>query len=105
MFLLHLQGEYVYATVQDTNCVLRYYVSDGRPGPLPEALQRHASDYYDGTFAQFDTDRDGVRGVDVDVSRGQLFVANKDIGVVVFDLNGFERVSAEEERVRSFLRC
>lgn len=87
-----VQSQYVYASVQDTNCVLRFYLSTGSPGPLPEALERRADDYYPGTFAQFDTSRDGVRGLDIDGSRGQVFVANKDVGVMVYDTNGFERV-------------
>ena len=96
--LLHPYGlvvdkDYVYVTVQDTNSMLRFNVDNGEAAPYPLALHEKAHNHHHtpfspGTFIQFDNQVNSVRGVAIDEQRGRLWVANKDLGLLVFKRDG-----------------
>ena len=80
---------------QGTNSVFRYELTTGNPADLSPALagDKDADDYYPGLFAYFDPDDDGTRAIAIDEARGNIYVANKDAGVVIFDTDGYKKVS------------
>jgi len=82
-----------YVSVQDTSTVLRYHL-DGVPSALPMALRYDTTNkYYPGAFIVFPKHED-VRGLAFD-KEGVLYVANKQEGVVLYDLDGFKLGSFE----------
>lgn len=80
---------------QGTNSVFRYELTTGNPADIAPALadDKNADDYYPGLFAYFDPNDDGTRAIAIDEARGNIYVANKNEGVVIFDKDGYQKVS------------
>jgi len=77
---------HIYVTAQDTNVVLRFD-RQGKPLPFPPYFNG-STDYYPGTFVQFDTTSNGVRGLAF--VNSTLWVATEDgAGIQLVDPNGY----------------
>ncbi|EWM27244.1 Six-bladed beta-propeller TolB-like protein [Nannochloropsis gaditana] len=84
-------SRFLYVSTQGTNAVYRFYLTTGESGPIAPALaaQGAKQDDFPGLFAQFDPESDGTRGITWHPGRKLLFVANKDIGVVALNEDGY----------------
>lgn len=89
---LAIDHAYLYVTNQGTNTVLRFQLTTGEPAEIAPAVFAEnggdPEDYYPGLFHMFDPRSDGVRGIAID-ARGQVYVADKDEGVLILNKDGY----------------
>ncbi|XP_053990907.1 uncharacterized protein LOC128883000 isoform X2 [Hylaeus volcanicus] len=109
---------YFYISAQGTSNVLRYFLKNATPAALPgstvlqqrenamllnplllsnksylqkiEGQSEEQRNFYDGSFIMLDSDR--LRGIAVD-SLDNVYVANKNKGVMIFDRHGIYRAT------------
>mmetsp|Transcript_29885 Transcript_29885/g.74265 ORF Transcript_29885/g.74265 Transcript_29885/m.74265 type:complete len:391 (+) Transcript_29885:3-1175(+) len=78
---------YLYVSNQNSHEVVRYDVETGLPGPVAPVLKEYESKLDPGTFVKFKAKKGRIRGVAFD-KYGVLYVANKDLGVLLYNHQG-----------------